>query len=317
MAIVEVQRRVKASRAMVWSIVADVTGDAGVPPAAKRVELLEGEGLGLRRKIAGRDGVAWTEQCVLWEPERLYSMEVDAGSFLIPCARLRYTASVSEDAGTVLIRLYFDYAPRYGVIGQFLERFGSRRRLESYAAQVLDNWVRVVHAREWAFRVTAKSIIEEKGGHVHAVKPATPVSEVAAILSKNRIGAVLVLDPAGLIAGVLSERDIVRGLAESGGNVLNKPASDIMTSKVITAHPDDNMMSVMGCMSERRIRHLPVVEDKQVLGLISIGDVIKARISELEGQSETLLDYIEARRWHELYKEIGPAAYADPAASSR
>jgi signal-transduction protein with cAMP-binding, CBS, and nucleotidyltransferase domain len=71
------------------------------------------------------------------------------------------------------------------------------------------------------------------------------------------------------------------------------------------------MMSVMACMTERRVRHLPVVEHDQVLGLISIGDVIKARISELEGQSETLRDYIEARHWHELYKEVGPAAYVE------
>jgi len=146
---------------------------------------------------------------------------------------------------------------------------------------------------------------------VHSVRPDTPISEVAEALKQFRIGTALVLDGDESIAGVLSERDIVRGIAESGAGLLGQAAETIMTRDVITADPEDNMMSVMACMSERRIRHLPVVDADQVLGLISIGDVIKARISELEGQSETLLDYIEARRWHELYKEVGPAAYAE------
>jgi signal-transduction protein with cAMP-binding, CBS, and nucleotidyltransferase domain len=70
-------------------------------------------------------------------------------------------------------------------------------------------------------------------------------------------------------------------------------------------------MLIMACMSSRRIRHLPVVDAGKVLGLISMGDVVKARMDELEGQSDTLRGYIEARRWHELYQEIGPAAYAE------
>ena len=311
MAVVEVRRRVKAHTSMVWSIVADLEGDPGLPPAARRLEVLDAGPGEFRRRLSGRDGSHWEEERVGFEDGRLYSMAV-SGDFPVPAASLRYTCSVAEDAGTVLIRLYFDYRPRFGVLGRLFDRFSGRSQLQAYAVELLDNWVRIIHAREWAFRVTARSIIEEKGGHVHAVTPATRVSEVVDILKTHRIGSVLVLDESGGIAGVLSERDIVRGLAGHAAAILDSAASDIMTSNVITAGPEDNMMSVMACMSERRIRHLPVVENDQVLGLISIGDVIKARISELEGQSETLLDYIEARRWHELYKEVGPAAYAEP-----
>ncbi|MBT8423074.1 MAG: CBS domain-containing protein [Gammaproteobacteria bacterium] len=310
MAVVEVRRRVKAHISMVWSIVSDLEGDPGLPPAARRMEMLETADGSLRRRLTGRDGNHWEEERVGLEEGRLYSMAV-TGDFPVPAAQLRYTCSVAEDAGTVLIRLYFDYRPKFGVLGRMFDRFSGRSRLQTYAMELLDNWVRIIHAREWAYRVTARSIIEEKGGHVHAVAPSTSVSEVVQILREHRIGSVLVLDDHGNIAGVLSERDVVRGLAEESVDVLNSPASAIMTTNVITAGPDDNMMSVMACMSDRRIRHLPVVEDDQVLGLISIGDVIKARISELEGESETLLDYIEARRWHELYKEVGPAAYAE------
>lgn len=310
MAIVEARRRVKAHMSMVWSIVSDLGGDAGVPPAAQRVEVLSEGEPGLIRRVTGRDGHVWQEECVGWQSGKLYSIVI-TGDFPVRSARLRYTCSLAEEAGTVLIRLYFDFVPRFGILGRFFARLGGRPALRSYAGDMLDNWVRIVHAREWVYRVTARSILEEKGGHVHAVTPQTPVSDVISLLREQRIGAALVLDAAGSIAGVLSERDVVRGIAESGAELLARPASSIMTAKVIVADPEDNMMSVMGCMSERRIRHLPVVEDGQVLGLISIGDVIRARISELEGQSETLLDYIDARRWHELYKEVGPAAYAE------
>lgn len=311
MAVVEAQRRVNAQSEMIWNIVADLTGEAGKPPMARGVEWLSGEGLGLRRRINAPDAVSWEEECVVWEPPRMYTMRVKPEGFPIPCAYLRYTCSLSVESGAVLVRLYFDYAPRFGLIGALLDRFGNRQRLYQHATQMLDNWIRMVHAREWAYRITVRRIIEEKGGHVHVVSPETRVAEVAAVLAENRIGSALVLDAEGVIVGVLSERDIVRGLATAGESLLTQPASQIMTREVILARPEDNMMSVMACMSERRIRHLPVVDGDNVLGLISIGDVIKARISELEGESETLLEYIEARRWHELYKELGPAAYTD------
>ncbi len=313
MAVVEVRRRVKAQAAMVWGIVADVGGDAGVPPGARHVELVGADaapGVGTLRRVTGRDGHIWEERCTGWEAGRLYSFLI-TGDFPVRTPRLRYTCSVAEDAGSVLIRLYFDFVPRFGPLGRLVDAVGGRRELQAYATDVLDNWVRIVHAREWAYRVTVRSIIEEKGGHVHALAPDAPVSAAAAMLREFRIGTVLVLDGRRQIAGVVSERDIVRGLADSGAGLLEQPVTAIMTTQVITADPDDNMLSVMACMTERRIRHLPVIEGDEVLGLISIGDVIKARISELEGQSETLLDYIEARRWHELYKEVGPAAYAE------
>lgn len=311
MPVVEVQRRVNAQHAMVWDIVSDLEGEAGRPPMAKQVELLGGQGVGLRRRIRAADSVSWEEECVVWEPGRLYTMRIQPEAFPVRLASIRYTCSLAKTGGSVLVRLYFDYAPRFGWLGGLLDRMVQRRQLEQYASQLMDNWMRMIHAREWAYNVTVRRILEEKGGNVHAVAPATLIAEVVAILAANRIGSVLVLDAEGGLAGVLSERDIVRGLAANGQGVLARPAADLMTREVITAGPGDNMMSVMACMSDRRVRHLPVMEGSSVLGLVSIGDVIKARLSELEGQSETLLDYIEARRWHELYKELGPAAYSD------
>ena len=311
MPVLDVQRRVKAHGELVWRIVSDLSGEACVPPAASRVEVLAGEtGVGLKRRVVGRDGYAWEEECDSWEPPVRYCMRINPHEFPLRFERLQYTCSVTEDQGQVLLWLHFDYLPRFGLFGRLLERFSHRRRLATYAHQLMDNWVRLIHAREWAHRITARTLLEEKGGYVHSVAPATSVSAAAAILREHRIGSVLVLDADQSIAGVLSERDIVRGLAELGGSVLDEPVAALMTSEVIIARPEDNMMLVMACMSDHRIRHLPVVDAGQTLGLISIGDVIHARLAELEGQSETLRGYIEARRWHELYQEIGPAAYS-------
>jgi CBS domain-containing protein len=310
MPILELQRSVTAHADLVWGIVADLGGEPGVPPAAKRVEMLDAQGPGARRRVIGNDGFAWLEECVVWEDQHQYTMSVEASDFPVAVKALRYTCVIRAKGDIIKLRLYFDYLPRFGALGALLDRFGSRRRLAAYGHQVLDNWVRIIHAREWAYRVTVASLLDEKGREVFSVSPATSVVDAAALLREHGIGSVIVLDQEQAIVGLVSERDIVRGLAEKGSQLMQEPVHSIMTHKVIIANSSDNMMLVMACMSERRIRHLPVVEEGRLIGVISIGDVVKARISELEGQSETLRDYIEARRWHELYREIGSAAYS-------
>ncbi len=120
MAVVEVRRRVKANKSMVWSIVSDLEGGSGLPPAAKRVEVLQGVEYGMTRRVTGRDSHVWQEECVGWEPGRLYSIVI-SGDFPVHSRQLRYTCSLAEDADTVLIRLYFDFAPRFGIVGRFLQ----------------------------------------------------------------------------------------------------------------------------------------------------------------------------------------------------
>ena len=232
------------------------------------------------------------------------------GDFPVRIAGLTYTCITEAIDEGVRIRLYFQYEPGLGALGEWVDRYTRRRSLLRYAHGVLDNWVRIIHAREWVYRITVANLLDEKGRDILSVTPETSIAAAGEILADKRIGSVLVLADDGSIAGVLSERDIVRGLAETGPELLQQPASSIMTRQVIVADVSDNMMSVMACMTERRIRHLPVLQDGRPVGVISIGDVIKARLSELEGQSEQLRDYIETRRWHDLYREIGPAAYS-------
>ena len=135
-------------------------------------------------------------------------------------------------------------------------------------------------------------ILQDKGGHVISVGPDTPVIEAARVLAERRIGAVLVMS-GDRIMGILSERDIVRGLGTAGAEVLDSPDTRLMTADVVTARPEDRLVDIMRLMTERRFRHLPVLgEDGRLLGIISIGDVVKYRLAEVEHTAEALSDYI-------------------------
>ncbi len=123
------------------------------------------------------------------------------------------------------------------------------------------------------------------------VERGTLVSDIAALLHKHRIGAVLVLED-GAIHGLVSERDICAGLHVHGCTILDQPASAIMSSPVVTARPEESVVAAMSVMTDRRFRHLPVVEDGRILGLVSIGDLVKHRIEAAEAEAAAMKDYI-------------------------
>ena len=135
------------------------------------------------------------------------------------------------------------------------------------------------------------SILKDKGDTIIAASPAQTVADVVALLCEHRIGAVIVME-GGAVAGVLSERDIVRGLNEQGAAILQRPVRDIMTTEVITVAPSESVTAALSRMTRRRIRHLPVLEGGQVRGVVSIGDLVKARIDEAVREAESLKDYI-------------------------
>jgi len=138
------------------------------------------------------------------------------------------------------------------------------------------------------------TILKKKGDTVITVEPDSLVSDAAQTLHEKRIGAALVLDAAGTIVGVLSERDIVRGVALHQEACLDMTVRELMTRPVITCAPGDSIERIMELMTERRVRHLPVMDDGVLIGIISIGDVVKQRISEIEHESQALKQYIAA-----------------------
>ena len=136
------------------------------------------------------------------------------------------------------------------------------------------------------------TILAQKGNRIISVSPDDRISDVAALLTRERIGAVLVRDPEQALVGVLSERDIVNAIADQGSNCLELAVHDLMTSEVVTCQPGDSLNQVMSLMTELRIRHVPVVVDGDLVGIISIGDVVKHRLAEVESEAESLRDYI-------------------------
>jgi CBS domain-containing protein len=118
------------------------------------------------------------------------------------------------------------------------------------------------------------------------------IADAAVVLSANKIGALLVEDDAGKIIGILSERDIVAGMGPHGADLHDVPVSELMTSDLIHCSPDDSVNTAMEMMTERRIRHLPVFDGDELQGLISIGDLVKWRIMEVQSEAEAMRQYI-------------------------
>ena len=137
-------------------------------------------------------------------------------------------------------------------------------------------------------------ILSHKGGLVFTVSQGTTVAEIAQQLSTRRIGAVLIMADAESVAGIVSERDLVRAFAQHGPAALTLEARQIMTRDVVSCHPDDPIEHVMGLMTSGRFRHLPVMDRDELIGLISIGDVVKARLEETQHEAEALRAYISA-----------------------
>ena len=132
-------------------------------------------------------------------------------------------------------------------------------------------------------------ILKLKGsGAVETLEPQATVARAAAKLSERRIGALVVTSPGGAIAGIISERDIVRALAREAGGCLTQPVSSLMTASVETCSPDEKADSVLERMTSGRFRHMPVVENGRMIGLLSIGDVVKARIDEIERENAAM-----------------------------
>ena len=134
-------------------------------------------------------------------------------------------------------------------------------------------------------------ILRTKGGVVHTVAPGDSLAQAARQLQDKRVGALVVCE-SDRVVGVFSERDLVRAVAEQGGACLDRPVSDWMTADVIFAEPSESVAVLMARMTDRRIRHLPVLEAQRLSGVVSIGDVVKCQIEEARGEAESLKSYI-------------------------
>ena len=141
--------------------------------------------------------------------------------------------------------------------------------------------------------MTVKAILSTKGGEVLTIEPTTNLAAAAKLLAERKIGALVVIGPDRRVIGIVSERDIVQELAAHGPAALDLPLTEVMTRKVMTCSMSDTISSVMERMTEGKFRHLPVVDQGRLVGVISIGDVVKHRLQEMEREQSALRDYIQ------------------------
>jgi CBS domain-containing protein len=142
--------------------------------------------------------------------------------------------------------------------------------------------------------MNVKAILSTKGDGVVTIEPNVTLEAAVAVLAKHRIGALVVLGADQRVIGILSERDIVRSLAELGSAALAMPLAQVMTRKVVTCTESETVSGIMERMTNGKFRHVPVIEQDQLVGIVSIGDVVKHRLSEIETESAALRDYIRS-----------------------
>lgn len=138
-------------------------------------------------------------------------------------------------------------------------------------------------------------LLDRKGRDVVTVRPDTTVWEVMELLDRHSVGALVVSEDGLRPDGIISERDIVRQLHARGSDILDGPVSDLMVGEVLTAGPDDEVESLAGVMTTNRIRHVPVLQEGALVGIVSIGDVVKQRLDSLQDDNQALHNYINAR----------------------
>jgi CBS domain-containing protein len=141
--------------------------------------------------------------------------------------------------------------------------------------------------------MTIAAVLRDKGSAVETIGPDAPVSDVVAKLGEKRIGALPVVVDGG-IGGIISERDVIYCLREHGAEALDWPVSRVMTAPAITAPVDTPVLAALALMTQRRIRHLPVVEGRDIRGIVSIGDLVKHRMERIEAEAEAMRAYIQS-----------------------
>jgi CBS domain-containing protein len=141
--------------------------------------------------------------------------------------------------------------------------------------------------------MNVKTILAAKGGDIFSIEPTADLAAAARLLSKHRIGSAVIRGAGGRLSGILSERDIVRALSEHGADALSLPVGQVMTRNVMTCGENDSIAEIMERMTAGKFRHLPVLRDGALIGVVSIGDVVKQRLGDIEQDAHALREYIQ------------------------
>jgi CBS domain-containing protein len=141
--------------------------------------------------------------------------------------------------------------------------------------------------------MNVKTILAAKGGDIYTIEPTANLAAAAQLLSAHKIGVVIIRGAGGRLSGILSERDIVRAVSEHGADALTVPVGQVMTRNVTACGEDDSIADIMEQMTTGKFRHMPVLKNGKLIGLISIGDVVKQRVEEIERDADAMREYIQ------------------------
>lgn len=211
------------------------------------------------------------------------------------------------------LSLRVDYDKPVPIIGPLLSWLRRQPGLRNNLTEAFDAVVHQAHEQVRHYHETVQTILSRKGSNVVSALPGDSVNSICELINTHRIGAVLIRDQDDHLVGLVSERDVVCQLAENGPAVLEQPASSIMTRDLIVCEPGSDLIFVMACMTDNKVRHLPVLDHGRLAGVISIVDVVQQRLHSLEAESGTLRDYIAAREWR--YQKHHGVAGPEPAVS--
>lgn len=312
MPIFELTRKIKAHPSSVWKVISNYDNYVGTDPDIIRFEKISED----VHRLYHKHGKTWDEKCTDRRDNKSYSLEVIGGNHPLPVTKINRICSMREESPDVLLRLKYQYTPKYAIFGGIVDKFYIASALKTHSNRLLDNLATKIYQTKLDYHCTAATIINQKSTGLITITQEMTVTDANTFRAENKIGFLLVLDKDKNFVGVLSERDIVNGLSKHGYTVMEQPVSEIMTRDIISCGLEDELQTLMSLMTEHRIRHLPIVDGKDLRGVISIGDVVKARMNELEKESEAMHNYIKERRWREVSLQIGRSGateeYADP-----
>ena len=302
----EIAQRINSKPQLIWELLANNTNFPKLAPAILETQTVSGKQKGMVRSMHHQSGLIWYEECTAWEEQKTLTMQFKDGNYPLPISYLSRTFDITKHKTGLTLKIRYTYTPIYGLLGWVIDRYQIRPQLSHFAYRLMHSIKAIAAEHRRNIQASAMSIMHS--GELYTVSLTCTIRETCAVLAKNKIGNVLVLDKENKLAGVVSERDIVRGINDSGETILEQPVTKIMTAEVITADSTSSLAEITNSMGKHNIRHIPIMEQDKVIGMVSISDVIRARVIELEEESETMKQYIEARRWRDLSLQIGRGA---------
>jgi len=283
----------------VWQELTDFRGWPRLSAHISQVDLVGRASDSLLLEIRNQDGLMLKASASEDHGDRSMRVTIDPVTpHPLGVTSLRFVVAESiEENERVDVTVSADYRNRVPLVGGLLTRSARKAERISFIDSWLDGLSQFARRRHWQFKDNVRTVLSHKGHTVVTASPDDQLGHIANLMANKNIGVVLIVNTNNALMGMVSERDIVKRLSQSGAAALGLTAAQAMTRDLIVVEPQTDLMHVMTCMTENKVRHLPVMENDKLVGLISIGDVVVQRIQALQADSDTLRDYIAAREW--------------------